>query len=419
MNRIPLIVRLIAGIVIGIVVGAICRSADVEWPIRAFATFNQIFGTFLSFVIPLIIFGFIAPGIGSLGRGAGKLLGLSLGVAYTSTVIAGLLALLTSFGLFRFLLDGAQGLMETDNPEDALVEAYTSIEIPPVMDVMTALILAFVVGLGMTRLSDRTMYQLTDDFRQIIERLLSSVVIPLLPFHVMGVFGNLTYAGVVANILAVFAKVFIMVLVLHWVMLVFQYCIAGAVSSTNPFTMLRTMLPAYVTALGTQSSAASIPVTLRSAKKAGLHPRFADFLIPLNANIHLSGSIITITACSMAVWSLAHGEMISFGQMIPVILVLGIMMVAAPGAPGGAVMTALGVLESMLGFDQPMLTLMIALYLAQDSFGTAANVTGDMAVGRVVQGLASRVKGIEIPDDDQELQCAGAAAATDSEERDA
>ena len=402
MNRIPLIVRLVLGIALGIIVGLISKAVDVEWPIRIFATFNQVFGSFLSFVIPLIIFGFIAPGIGSLGKGAGKLLGISLATAYTSTVIAGLLSMIVSFSLFRFLLSGATGLMNTENPEDALVTSYTEFEIPPVLDVMTAMILAFVIGLGMTTLKNRTMYNLTDDFRTIIEKLLTAVVIPLLPFHVMGVFGNLTYAGVVANILTVFAKVFIMVLILHWVMLVLQYFIAGSVGRTNPFTMLKTMLPAYVTALGTQSSAASIPVTLRQSKKAGLHPRFADFLIPLNANIHLSGSVITITACSMAVWTLAHGDLPSIGQMIPVILVLGIMMVAAPGAPGGAVMTALGVLEAMMGFDQPMLTLMIALYLAQDSFGTAANVTGDTAVGRVVQGIAERMKGIHMPEADED-----------------
>ena len=197
----------------------------------------------------------------------------------------------------------------------------------------------------------------------------------------------MTMAGQVGQILAVFGKVFIMVIILHWVMLAIQYTVAGAASKRNPITMLRGMLPAYFTAIGTQSSAATIPVTVASAKNVGIKGKIVDFAIPLCATIHLSGSMITITSCAVAVVYMTSGSL-SFTAMIPVVLVLGLMMVAAPGVPGGAVMTAIGLLQSMLGFDESMIALMIALYLAQDSFGTATNVTGDAAIASLTERVA-------------------------------
>lgn len=218
-----------------------------------------------------------------------------------------------------------------------------------------------------------------NDFQAIVEKLIEKVIIPLLPIHIFGIFSNMTYAGQVGTILSVFAKVFVMIIALHLIYLIFQYSVAGSLAKRNPFKMLKQMLPAYFTALGTQSSAATIPVTLKHAKQIGVREKAADFAIPLLATIHLSGSTITLVSCSIAVMML-QGQAVTFTIMFPFILMLGITMVAAPGVPGGAVMAALGLLASMLGFDDTMIALMIALYLAQDSFGTACNVTGDGAI---------------------------------------
>lgn len=400
MKKIPLLVWIIIAIVGGILIGSLTpgligginqafgSSIPTDLIVQLFVSFSTIFSAFLSFAIPLIILGFIVPGIGSLARGAGKLLGTTVGLAYLSSIAAGFLALTVAHLIYPTILAG-QKLTAFENPEESLVSGYLDFTLEPVITVMGALVLAFILGLGISGLKTRTMLGIFQDFQTIIEKLLSYVIIPLLPVHIVGVFANMTLAGQVGQILAVFGKVFIMVLVLHWAMLLIQYTTAGAVSGRNPFALLKGMLPAYFTAIGTQSSAATIPVTVASAKKVGIKGKIVDFAIPLCATIHLSGSMITITSCAVAVVFMSTGAL-SFTSMIPVVLVLGVMMVAAPGVPGGAVMTAIGLLQSMLGFDDAMIALMIALYLAQDSFGTATNVTGDAAIASITERIASR-----------------------------
>ena len=355
--------------------------------VQIFVSFSTIFSAFLSFAIPLIIIGFIVPGIGSLAQGAGKMLGVTVGLSYLSSIVAGFLALTAALFLYPILLKGQQ-LESFDNPENALSSGYVTFKLEPIMSVMSALILSFILGLGITALKSRSMLNLFEDFQVIVEKMLGYVIIPLLPVHIVGVFANMTLAGQVAKILSVFGMVFIMVILLHWFTLCIQYTAAGAVSKRNPAKMLKTMLPAYFTAIGTQSSAATIPVTVRSAKKAGIASRVVDFAIPLCATIHLSGSMITITSCAVAVLYMT-GQNPSF----------------APGVPGGGVMTAIGLLESMLGFNESMIALMIALYLAQDSFGTATNVTGDATIATFTERF-SKLMGInpdsEIRDEDIE-----------------
>ena len=400
LRKIPLLVWILVAILLGILVGWASQRAGTDVPVRVFATFGMVFSQLLGFAIPLIILGFIAPGIGSIGRGAGKLLGKAVALAYTSTILAGTMALLVALALYPHMLKGATVTAISD-PSASLVKAYgvtvdaNGVEslpftLPPLIPVTTALIFAFLLGLGMAGLSSTRMYDLAEDFRSIVEKFLSYIIIPLLPIYILSVFANMTYAGQVQHILKVFGKVFLMVIILHWVFLTLVYCLAGATSRKNPFSILGHMMPAYVTALGTQSSAATIPVTLRSAKEAEVNPRIADFAIPLNANIHLAGSMITITCCSSAVVTMTHGRTPSFSSMIPLILVLGVMMVAAPGVPGGAVMTAVGALQSILGFNPTMIALMIALYLAQDSFGTATNVTGDGALATILERMSRK-----------------------------
>ena len=399
-RKIPLLVWILVAILLGILVGWASHRGNTDIPVRIFATFGMLFNQLLGFAIPLIILGFIAPGIGSIGRGAGKMLGKAVAIAYVSTILAGFMALIVASLLYPHILNGSTAAAVT-NPSASLVKPYgvtvdangtenLPFTLPPIMSVTTALIFAFLLGLGMTGLSSTRMYDLAEDFRSIVEKFLSYVIIPLLPIYILSVFANMTYAGEVQHILRVFGKVFVMVLVLHWVFLLLLYGVAGLVRKRNPFTFLKRMMPAYVTALGTQSSAATIPVTLRSAKEAGVHSRIADFAISLNANIHLAGSMITITSCSAAVSTMVQGHVPRFSSMIPLILVLGVMMVAAPGVPGGAVMTAVGALQSMLGFSPTMIALIIALHLAQDSFGTATNVTGDGALAAILEGMSSK-----------------------------
>ncbi|MGC8231070.1 dicarboxylate/amino acid:cation symporter [Pseudobacillus badius] len=381
MKSFGLLPRIIVAIIAGIIAGTFAPDAFI----RILATFNGLFGNFLGFVIPLIIIGFIAPGIGSIGKGAGKLLGMTTLIAYCSTIIAGLVAFFTAKAIYPSILSN-QAAKAFENPEKALLEPFFSVEMTPIMGVMSALLLAFALGLGMAAIKGDTLQKAMDEFRQIIEIIIEKIIIPLLPIHILGIFANMTQGGQVSAIMSVFAKVFIMIIILHILYLCVQYTAAGTIRKQSPLRMLKTMLPAYFTALGTQSSASTIPVTLEKTKQMGVKGRIADFSVPLLATIHLSGSTITLVSCSMAVM-LLQGEAYSFASMLPFILMLGVTMIAAPGVPGGAVMAALGLLKTMLGFDATMVSLMIALYLAQDSFGTACNVTGDGALTAIVDKL--------------------------------
>jgi len=392
-KKLGLLPKLVIAIVLGIVVGFVAQPMGSvgEIIIRIGATYNSIFGNFLSFVIPLIIIGFVAPGIADLGAGAGKTLAQTTGIAYLSTVIAGSLAFLVDSLLFPMLVHADMFMEDAENAEETVVSSLFTIDMPPIMGVMEALLISFILGLGLTLVKDKTLKVAIDDFAAIITKLVASVVIPLLPIHVYGIFAKLTYAGTIMELMTSFVKVFAVILVLHVVILLFQYTVAGTAAKKNPFGLIKNMIPAYTTAIGTQSSAATIPVTVECTKKNGVSDSIAEFVCPLCATIHLSGSTITLTSCSIAVMMMM-GQPITFGKMFPFILMLGVTMVAAPGVPGGAVMAALGILQSMLGFDETMCGLMIALYIAQDSFGTACNVTGDGAIAVLMDAITGKKK---------------------------
>ena len=382
-RKIGLLPRLLIAIALGLAVGLTCPASII----RIAATFNNLFGSFLGFCIPLIIIGFVVAGISDLGADAGKTLALTVGAAYLSTVFAGLLAYLVNVNVFPFLLQSGSAVMDVSNPEHALLEGFLQVEMPPVMGVMTALLLAFLLGIGISVTHAAVLKDGFAEFQRIISQLISVVVIPLLPFHVFGVFANMTYAGTVFEIMRVFIKVLGVIILLHATMILTQYTIACLVGKQSLLTSLKRMFPAYLAALGTQSSAASIPVTLACAKNNGVSASVANFSVPLCATIHLSGSTITITSCTMAIMTLSGNE-VSLARLLPFILMLGVTMVAAPGVPGGAVMAALGILQSMLGFHETQITLMIALYLTQDSFGTACNVMGDGAIAILIDRFA-------------------------------
>ncbi|KMJ58774.1 sodium:proton antiporter [Bacillus sp. LL01] len=384
MRKFGLLPRIILAILLGVAIG----SFAPEWFVKIFVTFNEIFGNFLGFAIPLIIIAFIAPGIGEIGKGAGKFLGLTASIAYLSTIAAGVLAYFAASSLYPSILKGASLSGAMENPEEALLKPFLELEIPAPFEVMTALIIAFTLGLGMSAIKGSTLKTAMIEFRTIIELVISKVIIPLLPIHILGIFANMTYGGQVQTIISVFAKVFVLIILLHFTMLLLQYSASGALSKRNPFAMLKSMMAAYFTALGTQSSASTIPVTLQRTKNMGVREKTADFTVPLLANIHLSGSTITIVSCAMAIMFI-NGMDYSLLTVLPFIMMLGVTMIAAPGVPGGAVMAAIGLLQTMLDFDSTMVSLMIALYLAQDSFGTACNVTGDGAIANTVDKLTA------------------------------
>lgn len=381
--KIGLLARIVLAIALGVLVGSFAPEAVV----RIMATFNGLFGNFLGFVVPLIIIAFIAPGIAQLGKGSGKLLGLATFFAYGSTIVAGFMAFFIATNVLPKFISSSSG-ESFENPEEFLATSFFKVDMPPAVGIMSALLLAFIFGIGMAATKSDILKKGFDEFNVIIEKVIANVIIPLLPFHIFGIFMNMTFGGQVAKILSVFAIVFVLILILHLVMLVLQYSAAGALNNKNPFKLMKIMSPAYFTALGTQSSAATIPVTLAQARKTGASAKVTDFTVPLFATIHLSGSTITIVTCAIGVM-LLNGQAIELKDMVPFIFMLGITMIAAPGVPGGAVMAAIGLLSTMLDFNETMVALMIALYLAQDSFGTATNVTGDGALALIVNRFSS------------------------------
>lgn len=377
---------LLPKIILAIALGILSGLFSPGWAVRIFLTINSLFGNFLNFIIPLLILGLVAPGIADLGKGAGRLLLITALLAYGFTLFSGFFTYFTCDFTYPRLLSSADHVSVIEDESVALAPYFT-VEMPAVMGVMPALILAFTLGLGMSVIDGNRLKLVMEDFKDIINKVITSVIIPVLPLYIFGIFLNMTNSGQVAGVMGVFLKIIVVIFAMTIILLFLQFFIASSVSRKNPLRLFRNMLPAYMTALGTQSSAATIPVTLEQTVKNGVRPELAGFVIPLCATIHLSGSTMKIVACSMAIM-LMSGMEIHFGQFAGFIMMLGIAMVAAPGVPGGAIMAALGLLQSMLGFDETAQGLMIALYIAMDSFGTATNVTGDGAIAVIVDRIS-------------------------------
>ena len=282
------------------------------------------------------------------------------------------------------MIDAGKALSDMGNAKETA--PYFTVSIPPMMNVMTALVLAFTLGLGLAAIDRKTLKDAVHDFEEVIVKTIKTAIIPLLPLYIFGIFLNMTFAGQVFSILTVFIKIIGIIFLIHIGILIIQFVTAGCLSKKNPFRLLWTMMPAYFTALGTQSSAATIPVTLEQARKNGVSEEVAGFTIPLCSTIHMSGSTLKIVACALALM-IMKGMPYDFGMFAGFICMLGITMVAAPGVPGGAIMASLGLLQSMLGFDAECQALMIALYIAMDSFGTACNVTGDGAIAVIIDRI--------------------------------
>lgn len=381
--KLSLLPRILIAITLGILLGGVMGMPLV----RLFVTFNSLFGEFLQFCIPLIIVGLVTPAIADIGRGAGRLLLITVAIAYVDTIVAAILSYATGSAFFPSLIGGGgNGLVAVEKSADIL--PYFTLNIPAPLDVMTALVLSFILGLGIAYGGLSTLRNVAGEVKTVIARVIERVIIPLLPLYIFGIFLSMTVRGDVMRMMTVFAKIILVIFALHIFVLLYQYLLAGSIVRRNPFRLLATMFPAYLTALGTSSSAATIPVALRQTLKNGVTEGVAGFVIPLCATVHLSGSAMKITACALTI-ALMEGLPHSFPLFLHFILVLAIFMVAAPGVPGGAIMAALAPLGSILGFGDNEQALMIALYIAMDSFGTACNVTGDGAIALVVERLQS------------------------------
>lgn len=390
MKKIGLVPKLIIGIIIGILAGSFLPPVVI----RIMVTFSSIFSSFLQFVIPLMIIGFVVMGIAELSTGAGKLLGITTGIAYGSTIIAGSIALIVASSLFPHFI-GSESVGAVGGAANEALTSLFTIPLAPMLDVTSAIVFAFMMGLCISYMRSKkdnvVLYDVFTEFNKIIVNVLSAVIIPLLPFYIAGTFANMAYTGEIMGVLSVFWKVFLVVLILHLIYVCCLFTVAGTLGKKNPLRLIKNQIPGYVTAVGTQSSAATIPVNVECAEKNGVTKQIRDFVVPLCATIHLAGSMITITCCATAVLMM-HGMPHNFSVMLPFIMTLGIAMVAAPGAPGGAIMSALPFLP-MIGIatESPLASLMIALYITQDSFGTAANVSGDNAIAVIVDTIYSKL----------------------------
>lgn len=375
--------RLLLGVAAGIVVGLVANEAVMN----VVVTLKFVLGEFINFCVPLIVIGFIAPSITKLGNNASRMLGVALVIAYVSSIGAAFMSTGAGYALIPHLNIASQveGLKE-------LPEVIFQLEIPQIMEVMSALVLSVLIGLAATWTKAKTITAILDEFQKIVLQIVSKIVIPVLPFFIALTFCALSYEGTITKQLPVFLKVIVIVMIGHYIWLALLYAVGGAYSKKNPINVLRNYGPAYITAVGTMSSAATLAVALRCAKKSEstLREDMVDFGIPLFANIHLCGSVLTEVFFVMTVSQILYGEIPSVTTMILFCLLLGIFAIGAPGVPGGTVMASLGLITGVLGFDQTGTALMLTIFALQDSFGTACNVTGDGALTLMLTGYAEK-----------------------------
>jgi len=373
LKKYNLILRLICGIILGIILGKL----GFEFVIKIFITFNSIFGSLLSFIIPLIILAFITNGISNLGLRSHKLLGITMLLSYGLAVLIGLMTFIISIDILPILLKDNTFLTSINLSNN--LSPFFTFKISQIMPIITALILSFILGIGLSHLSNCTLGYIAKDFHGIIFRFISKVIVPLLPIYILGIFANMTYSGQVEIVVLSFIRVLLYIIGLHLTILAILFTIAGILKNRNPLILLKNMLPAYLMALGTQSSVATIPTTIASIKNNNIKSDIAEFVASLCVSIYMPGSIVTIISSAIAIMILMDLP-ITLMMFIPLILILGI---------GSSLMIAVGVLQSMLGFDESMVGLVIALYLILDSFITACNVTGDGATAVIIERITS------------------------------
>ena len=375
--------QLLLGVIIGIVLGLISNEAVMN----VIVTIKFVLGELINFCVPLIVIGFIAPSITKLGKNASRILGVAVLLAYVSSVLAALGSMAAGYGLIPHLsiVSEVDGLKE-------LPEIVFQLEIPQIMSVMSALAFSILIGLAATWTKAETVIRLLDEFQQIVLMIVSKIVIPILPVFIALTFWSLAYEGTITKQLPVFLKVVLIVMVGHFIWMAVLYAVGGIYSGNNPWKVVKHYGPAYITAVGTMSSAATLAVALKCARKAEpvLRDDMVSFGIPLFANIHLCGSVLTEVFFVMTVSQILYGKVPSVGTMILFCALLGIFAIGAPGVPGGTVMASLGLITGVLGFDATGTALMLTIFALQDSFGTACNVTGDGALTMILTGYAKR-----------------------------
>lgn len=377
-----LIFKLILGVILGIIIG----TYSSEGLMSAIVTIKYVLGQIIFFSVPLIILGFIAPSIAKLKENASKLLGYAVLIAYLSSVFAATLSMIAGYVLIPKL-----SIVSNISALKELPELIFKLDIPPVMSVMSALALALLLGLAVGWTKADLVEKLLDQFQDIVLSIVNKIIIPILPFFIATNFAALAYEGGLSTQLPVFFKVILIVLFGHFIWLTVLYLIGGLISKENPWEVVKYYGPAYLTAVGTMSSAATLPVALESAKKSkALREDIVDFAIPLCSNIHLCGSVLTEVFFVMTVSQILYGKIPSLPTMILFILLLGVFAIGAPGVPGGTVMASLGLIISVLAFDEAGTALMLTIFALQDSFGTACNVTGDGAIALMLTGIAKK-----------------------------
>lgn len=380
-----LILKIFLALLIGISLGLLCKYINIDFPIRILSTFSELFGSFLSFIIPLIMIGFIVPGIASLGNNSGKALLITTVLAYISTLGAGFLAFIVGSNILPKFLKTNTLVLASGND----ISSLFTIDISPMMSVTSALIFSFIMGISLSKIKNSSILNLFNEFNVIVLNITSKALIPIVPFYIGSIFAKLSFSGEIFTTIKSFAIVYTILFLLQGLYILIQYSFASTINKSNPFKLIKNMIPAYLTAVGTQSSSAAIPVTAECVKNNEVSEEVTDFVIPLAATIHLAGDTITLVLTSMAVMYMT-GRVPTLSVMLPFIFMLGVTMVAAPGVPGGGVMAALGILESMLGFGTLEKPIMIALHAAQDSFGTATNVTGDGAIAIIMDKILNK-----------------------------
>ena len=389
--------RLLVGVVVGIALGLWAGGASFGSQVmQVVLTIKELLGSIINFCVPLIIIGFIAPSITRLKQNASRMLVLALILAYGSSVLAALLSMSAGFAIIPALSiqSAAEGLNE-------LPELLFNLEIAPIMSVMSALVFSVLVGLAATWAKAEVITKVLEEFQRVVLDMVVRVVIPILPFFIAGTFCGLAYEGSITRQLPVFLIVILIVMVGHYIWMAVLYGAAGLYSGSNPLEVVRHYGPAYITAVGTMSSAATLAVALRCAHKSKvLRHDMVDFGIPLFANIHLCGSVLTEVFFVMTVSKVLYGELPSLGTMVLFCFLLGVFAVGAPGVPGGTVMASLGLITSVLGFDNTGTGLMMTIFALQDSFGTACNITGDGALTLMLTGYAKKhgIEEVETPD---------------------
>ena len=374
-----LIVKLLLGVVLGIVIGLVAN----ERVIRGIITVKDILGQFILFCVPLIIIGFIAPSITSLQENASKMLGVTLFIAYLSSVGAALFSTVAGYAIIPKL-----NIVSSVDNLKKLPEIVLKLDIEPLMSVMSALVFSIIIGLAIVWTKSEKINALLKEFQNIMLEIVKKMIIPILPIFIATTFAGLAYEGSITKQLPIFIEIIIIVIIGHFIWLALLYSIAGLISKENPWEVVKHYGPAYLTAVGTMSSAATLPIALDSARKSKvLDKEIVDFAIPIGSTIHLCGSVLTEVFFVMTVSKILYGTLPSISSMITFIILLGVFAIGAPGVPGGTVMASLGIITSILGFNDSGVALMLTIFALQDSFGTACNITGDGAIALMLTGI--------------------------------